>query len=116
MATKPKSADDSASDGSGPADTGPDDIQARLAALHGQVAALAAALASLSQSGSDAVKQAAREAYAGLKSQSGDFDAAEARAQQIVAEVADFARKNPLQSLGLATGFGVILGLLLGRR
>ena len=106
MATKPKSDDD----------TSPDNIEAQLAALQAQIAALAATLAGLSQSGADAVKQAATEAYAGLKSQSPDFDAAEARAQQIVAEVADYARKNPLQSLGLATGFGLFLGLLFGRR
>jgi ElaB/YqjD/DUF883 family membrane-anchored ribosome-binding protein len=106
MANKPKSDDD----------TTPNDFETQLAALQAQIAALAATLADLSRSGSDAVKQAATEAYAGLKSQSPDFDAAEARAQKIVADVADFARKNPLQSLGLATGFGVLLGLLFGRR
>jgi ElaB/YqjD/DUF883 family membrane-anchored ribosome-binding protein len=106
MATKPKPDDDTSSD----------DMAAQMAALQAQIAALAATLAALSQSGAEAVKQAATEAYDGLKSQSPDFDAAEARAQQIVAEVADFARKNPLQSLGLATGFGIFLGLLFGRR
>ena len=106
MATKPKPGDDGTTD----------DIEAQLGALRTEIAALAATLAALSRSGSEAVKQAATEAFAGLKSQSGDFNEAEAKAQQVLAEVTDYARKNPLQSLGMAAGFGMMLGLLFGRR
>ena len=106
MATKPKSGDDGT----------PDDIEAQLADLRSEIAALAATLAALSRSGSEAVKQAATEAYAGLKSQGGDFGDAEAKAQQVLTEVSDYSRKKPLQSLGLAAGVGMMLGLLFGRR
>ena len=104
MATKPKPEDD----------TSPE-IEAQLAALRAEIAALASTLAALSRSGSDAVKQAATEAYAGLKAQD-DFAEAEAQAHAALDGVADYARKKPMQSLGIAAGIGMMLGLLLGRR
>lgn len=104
MATHSKPGDDSTAD-----------IEAQLAALRAEIAALTQTLTDLSRSGSDALKQAATEACSALKSGE-DFAEAEARARQTLTEITDYARNNPLQSLGIAAGVGVMLGLLFGRR
>ena len=106
MATNSKPSDDTTAD-----------IEAQLAALRADIAALAASLSALSRSGTSAMQQAATDAYADLKAKGGeDFARAEAKAQQAMADVTDYASKNLLQSLGMAAGLGLVLGLLFGRR
>jgi ElaB/YqjD/DUF883 family membrane-anchored ribosome-binding protein len=89
------------------------DFQAQLAALRADLAALGATLAAMSKTGSETARQAASDAYAEMKAKGGDTMA---EAEAALDGVADYARKNPLQSLGIAAGLGMMLGLLFGRR
>lgn len=115
MPTKPKSAEEAASDALGPQNVA--DFQAQLAALRADLSAMATTLAAMSKTGSDHARQAAAGAYADLKSKGGEsLNDATAQAGAALDGVADYARKNPLQSLGIAAGLGMMLGLLFGRR
>ena len=90
------------------------DIEAQLAAIRAEIAGLATLLAAFSQSNA---QQTASATFADLnaKAQAGLGDAS-AEVAQALATLADHARKNPLQSLGIAAGLGMLLGLLFGRR
>lgn len=115
MVTKPKSIEDAADQALGAENVA--DFQTQLATLRADIAGLADILSAMSRNGSEQVRQAVAEAYAEMKSKGGDgFAQAEAKATDAVESVADYASKNPLQSLGIAAGVGMLLGLLFGRR
>ena len=117
MVTKPKSIEDAADQALGAENVA--DFQTQLATLRADIAGLADILSAMSRNGSEQVRQAVAEAYAEMKSKGGDgFAQAEAKAKatDAVESVADYASKNPLQSLGIAAGVGMLLGLLFGRR
>lgn len=115
MAMKPKSVEEAAEETLGAENVA--DFQAQLTALRADLAAMAATLAAMTRTGSDNVKQAAADAYADLKANGNEtMAAATAQAEETLDNVADYARKNPLQSLGMAAGIGMLLGLLFGRR
>lgn len=115
MSTKPKSVEEAAEETLGAENVA--DFQFQLAALRADLAAMAATLAAMSRTGTESVKQAAADAYADLRAKGGEgVDAAAAQATETLDGVADYARKNPLQSLGMAAGLGMILGLIFGRR
>jgi ElaB/YqjD/DUF883 family membrane-anchored ribosome-binding protein len=80
-------------------ETKPDDLtdlQAELAALRADLAAITATLASMAQTSTE--------------------KAAVQQIEQTLEQVTDYTRKHPLQSLGIAAGLGMLLGLLFGRR
>lgn len=54
--------------------------------------------------------QAARERLAELKESAMD------KTRELVDEGEEYVRKNPWQSVGIAAGVGLLLGLLIGRR
>ena len=115
MSMKPKSVEEAAEEALGAENVA--DFQAQLAALRADLVAMAATLAAMSRTGGDQVKQAAADAFADLKAKGGEsVDAAAAQAGETLDGVADYARQNPLQSLGIAAGLGMILGLIFGRR
>lgn len=115
MALKPKSIEETAEEALGPENMA--DLHAQLAALRADLAALATILTNMAKTGSDTAKQAASDAYADLKANGGEaVNDAATQAEQALASVTDHARKNPLQSLGIAAGIGMVLGLLMGRR
>ena len=93
------------------------ELQAQLESLRADVAALTAMFRAEPHSRAESLRQAAAGAFEELKAQGGDgLAGAEAKAREAMADISDYARKNPLHSLGVAVGLGMILGLLFGRR
>lgn len=88
-------------------------IEAQIEALHAEVRQLA-----------QTVLKLAEAQTAGLTSRLDDLaqsgrdgvNAAKTEAQRVLDDAADFARTKPLKALGFAALFGVVFGLLLGRR
>ena len=93
------------------------DLQAQMQALRADMAGLAEILAAMSRHGSDGLGKAAAGAFQDVKDRQAEHLAqAEARARDMLAALAEQARRSPLQSLGIAAGVGMILGLLFGRK
>lgn len=83
----------------GPQDAPEDDLAEQVAQLRADLARIAETLAKLGAAKTETLR-----------------DDGLAAVEDRLAEVTDFARRNPGQALAMAGGFGLILGLIFGRR
>lgn len=105
MPAKPDSPTDSTADSPGATD-----LQAHLAALRAEVAALAKAVA-------ETAEARARDTLKGLAVAGAEpIGEASEEMRRTMDKARAYANEKPLQALGMAAGAGLILGLLIGRR
>ena len=94
-----------------------EDLTRQMEALRADVAAIAETLKGLGLAGTraaaDEVKGRAESARAGAEAR---MDELHARLDALLAEADRMARDRPVTAMGIAAGFGFLLGLLLGRR
>lgn len=89
-----------------PTDPATDPLETQIAALKAELARLADLLATRGQAEADSLRDTARAEAEKLR----------IKGAEGVAQAEDWLRGHPGQALGLAAGFGFLLGLLIGRR
>ncbi|MEO8241391.1 MAG: DUF883 domain-containing protein [bacterium] len=111
MTTNPKTPHEAAEEALGAENVA--DFEAQIAALRADIARLSEVLAAMASTGSQNIQDAARQAFADLKAKG---EEAADQATGAMDDVTDSVRRHPLQSLGIAAGAGMLIGLLMGRR
>lgn len=101
------------------AKTDPDlaQLEEQIVQLRADMARIAETLAALAQTSGTTLKASLAQKAEALRAQ-GEETLSEAgkTAEATLADVTDYARRNPAQALAMAGGAGLLLGLLFGRR
>ena len=101
------------------ADPDPDmvQLQEQIAILRADIARIAETLALLGQTSGETLREALTAKAEQLRAE-GEAQLAEAgrSTEAALADVTDYARRNPVQALAMAGGLGMVFGLLFGRR
>lgn len=92
-------------------------LEAQIAQLREDMARVIETLGELGRDGRESLKAKASEKAEDLRDQgAAEFAKASESAEAAFAEVTGYARDKPMQSLAIAAGAGLLLGLLFGRR
>jgi ElaB/YqjD/DUF883 family membrane-anchored ribosome-binding protein len=92
-------------------------LEDQIAALRADIARIVETLGNLGQNGAETLRASLTEKAETLRS-TGEARLADVSqsAETALGEATDYARRKPLQTLAMAGGVGLLLGLLLGRR
>lgn len=88
-----------------------DPLEDQIAQLRADMARIAATLAGLGQTAGDTLRSTLTGA-----DPAEPLGAARDTANATLADMTDYARRNPVQALAMAGGLGLLLGLMVGRR